>query len=183
MCWLQCLPGLFLTQSGQDGILEATEATAVHKPPRTRSSTDLLAASARVGAHLSQPHITVLLQGRRQRVLKQPQTPSAGSDKQRINPQEILLRAAGWELTRFFADNLFPLTGLATCPPHLPAEASGGESGSGHRGNSMGATGPGRAERAVLAAPGTSHGCTGAGSSEEQRAAIHSPRCSSRSGG
>lgn len=55
---LQRLPGLFLAQSGQDGILKATEAAAVPKPLNTRSATVLLAASAGLGAHLSQPHIT-----------------------------------------------------------------------------------------------------------------------------
>lgn len=48
MYWLQCLPGLSLDQSGQDGILKVTEATAVPNPLSTRSSTVLLAASAGV---------------------------------------------------------------------------------------------------------------------------------------
>lgn len=75
MCWLHCLPGLFLAQSEQDGILKVTEATAVPKPPSPRSSTVLLAASAGVAAHLSQPfHIIMLLQEPWQRVLKESQT-------------------------------------------------------------------------------------------------------------
>lgn len=75
MCWLQCLPGLLLAQSEQDGILKVTEGTAVPKPLSTRISTVPLAASAGVAAHLSEPfHITVLLQEPWHRVLKQSQT-------------------------------------------------------------------------------------------------------------
>lgn len=150
--------------------------------PRPRqcptASTALPAASAGVWAHLSQPHITVVPQGRWQRVLKQPQSLAAGSDKQGMNAGDPAPRC------RLGTDALFCGQSVPSHSPWPPAHPSSRQR---HRVATAAlatgaipwkppsATGPGWAERAVPAEPGSSR--------REQRAAIHPPKFSSRTGG
>lgn len=142
------------------------------------ASTALPAASAGVWANLSQPHITVVPQGRWQRVLKQPQSLAAGSDKQGMNAGDPAPRC------RLGTDALFCGQSVPSHSPWPPAHPSSRQR---HRVATAAlapgaipwkppsATGPGWAERAVPAEPGSSR--------REQRAAIHPPKFSSRTGG